>query len=213
LHKLDFLQLGLSRWPLAWKPVNVVGCIAPTPTTILRAAVFARYLLPQDWTRCRANPKLFLRTLIQRIPGLDPDTLIDLFDYRRSNGPEEAVSTCTLRVCTEACGGLLASSGADGLFIKDFTGSGTVEWQRPLPGELPRAFLDRIVRLSMQQRLPGLAFSASGSLGLRRVAGALPSCFVANGFKCGTPRSSLLAWLLAQGWRDVDLSSTTNRRA
>ena len=38
-HKLHFLQLGLSRWPLAWKPVAVAGCIAPMPTSTLRAAV------------------------------------------------------------------------------------------------------------------------------------------------------------------------------
>ena len=80
-----------------------------------------------------------------------------------------------------------------GLFIKDFSNSGTVEWQKPLPGELPRVMLDRVLRLSEQQHLTGLAFSATGSLGLRRAVGALPSCFVANGFACGTPRSILLS--------------------
>ena len=206
-------EFGLSCWPLVWKPVSVVGCIAPAPTASLRAAVFARYLPPQAWTRCRANPKLFLRTLIQRIPGLDPDALVDLFDYRRSGGPEEAAATCALRVRAEACGALLAGSGSEGLFIKDFSNNGTVEWQKPLPGEMPRAFLYRVLRLSGQQRLAGLAFSATGSLGLRRVAGAMPSSCAANGFSCGTPRSALLSFLSDQQWRDVVLSSTTNRRA
>ena len=120
---------------------------------------------PQDWLRCRANPRLFLRTLIQRIPGLDPDALVDLFDYKRSSGPEEAFVTCTLRVRTEACGGLLASSGVGGLFIKDFSNSGTVEWQRPLPGEPPRPMLDRILRLSELQHLMGAGLQCHWQLG------------------------------------------------
>ena len=144
---------------------------------------------------------------------MDPDALVDLFDYRRSACPEEAAATCTLRVRAEACGGLLAGNGSEGLFIKDFSNNGTVEWQKPLPGEMPRAFLYRVLRLSGQQRLAGLAFSATGSLGLRRVAGAMPSSCAANGFSCGTPRSALLSFLSDQQWRDVVLSSTTNRRA
>ena len=171
--------------------------------------VFARYMTSEDWTRCRANPRSFLRTMVQRIPGLDPHALVDVFDYRRPMGPEEAFATCA-RARTEACGGLLASSGMAGLFIKDFTNSGTVEWQKLTPGEQPRAFFGRILRLSEQQHLVGLAFSASGSLELRRAQGEIPSCFVANGLTCGTPRSALLAFLVAQQWRQVALSSTAN---
>jgi hypothetical protein len=90
IHKLCYVQLGLKQWPLRWEPLHVDCNIPLLPTTTLRAMVFQRFLCPDDWLRCRANSKLALRTMIQRLPGLDPDALVDLFDFRRSTGPEDA---------------------------------------------------------------------------------------------------------------------------
>ena len=77
-----------------------------------------------------------------------------------------------------------------------------MHWLRQGDKEPGEEFLKRA-------KTPGLAFSASGSLGIRGPAGMAPSTFRVSGFRRGTLRSELLSFLNGAGWRDTEEVSAT----
>ena len=67
----------------------------------------------------------------------------------------------------DACASALAASGHGGLIVKSFDAAGDVDWQKPAEGEEDNdGFLARVYQKSIDIGVPGLAWSASGSLGL-----------------------------------------------
>ena len=73
-------------------------------------------------------------------------------------------------------------------------------------------FLKRAYQQAADEGTPGLAFPASGSLGIRRPAGMAPSTFTVSGFRRGTLRSQLVSFSTASGWRVTEVVSATIRK-
>ena len=89
---------------------------------------------------------------------------------------------------------LVSKSGHCGLFVKEFENKGSVHWLRQGDKEPGEEFLKRAYQQAADEGTPGLAFSASGSLGIRSPAGMAPSTFRFSGFRRGTLRSQLVSF-------------------
>ena len=146
IQSLQLVQLGQSDFPLLWRPTTVACSIVVTSTCTLRARVFDRYLSAEQWLLSRANPREALRTLIRQTPTVGPDVVVGLLDFRRSEGLEEAVLRCTMRIKAEVASTVLASSGHAGLLLKEFPMAQSVEWSKPFPSEKPCSHLARLLQ-------------------------------------------------------------------
>ena len=60
----------------------------------------------------------------------------------------------------------MSKSGHFGLFLKEFENKGSVHWLRQGDKEPGEEFLKRAYQQAADEETPGLAFSASGSLGI-----------------------------------------------
>ena len=98
---------------------------------------------------------------------------------------------------------MVSKSGHCGLFVKEFENKGSVRWLRQGDKETGDEFLNGAYQQAADEGTPGLAFSASGSLGTRRPAGMARSTFRVTGFRRGTLRSELVSFLSAAGWGDT----------
>ena len=212
IHKLAYVQLGTPTFPLQWKPCASKACIIVEETCTLRAQMFSRYQKASDWTRIKARPREALRDLIIKLPQVNPDDLIDIFDFRRPDNDNQAFFSCTLRVKKHAVPKFVAASGHAGLLLKDFNPDSSVMWCKASEKEDGLAFLARVRGQSIEDGIPGVAISASGSIGLRRRKGEVASTFKISGFKCGTARSSILAFAAAHGWKEALVVSTSVRK-
>ena len=74
------------------------------------------------------------------------------------------------------------------------------------------AFLARVREQSIEEGVPGVAFSASGSIGLRRRKCEIASTFKISEFKCGTARSSIITFAATHGWKEAQVVSTSVRK-
>ena len=72
--------------------------------------------------------------------------------------------------------------------------------------------LKRAYQQAADEGTPGLAFSASGSQGIRRPAGMVSCTFWVSGFRRGTLWSQLVSFLTAPGWRDTEVVSASMRK-
>ena len=212
IHKLAYVQLGTPTFPLQWKPIAAKASVTIEETCTLRAQMFSRYQKANEWTRIRARPREVLRELILKLPQVNPDDLIDIFDFRRPDNDNQAFFSCTLRVKKHAVPKFVAASGHAGLLLKDFDTASSVLWSKPIENEDGPAFLARVREQSIEEGVPGVAFSASGSIGLRRRKGEIASTYKISGFKCGTARSSVIAFAATHGWREAQVVSTSLRK-
>ena len=103
----------------------------------------------------------------------------------------------------------MSKSGHGGLFAKEFENKGLVHWLRQGDKEPGHEFLKRAYQQAADE---GLAFSASGSLGIGRPAGLALSTFRVSGFRRGTLRSQLVSILNASGCRDTEVVSASMRK-
>ena len=211
VQPLLLVRLGKEAFPLIWQFAPATAPIPATASTVVSAAVFARFVQEDQWIQFRANPSRALQAAIWRIRGLDRIAIIDVWDFARTTVADGDRVSCKVRVISSAVDFLLCTSGQDGLLIRDLLASGSVQWGKPGTDERHLAFLDRMLRLSEDKKCHGLAFSNKGSLGLRRQAGEATASYAAVGFPRSTPRSTLASWLSDLGWRDVEVGSTTNR--
>ena len=85
--------------------------------------------------------------------------------------------SCTARVKKGCVSTLESMSGHCGLFVKVFENTGSVRWLRQDDKESGEEFLKRTYQQAADEGTPGLAFSASGSLGIGRPAGKASSGF------------------------------------
>eukprot|EP00974_Lingulodinium_polyedra_P061997 5985032-Lingulodinium_polyedra.AAC.1 len=134
----------------------------------MRVQVFQKYVTEKRWLAIRAKPKEELKAALLRLPGVEPDDLIDVFGFKRPIAEGPSFFACTARVKQDAAGKFQSASGHDGVLCKLFTSTGPVQWLKPEDAEPGHCFLQRVYQQSITEACPGLAFSSSGSLGLRR---------------------------------------------
>ena len=117
-----------------------------------------------------------------------------------------------MRVRKDAVSKFVDASGNRGLLFKDFAGEGSPEWIKPLPaGEDGPAHLTRCRQMAIDAGIPGLAFSASGSLGIRRPVGSVRSSFSIRGLPRDSPDAAVKEFLEEARWTDVHVVDTNWR--
>ena len=88
----------------------------------------------------------------------------------------------------------MSKGGHCGLFVREFEDKGSVHWLRQGDKETGDEFLKRAYQQAAADGSPSLAFSASGSLGIRRPAGMAPSTYKIRSFRRDTLRSELVSF-------------------
>ena len=136
----------------------VSGYVAASVT--LRVQVFSKFLTKAEWGRVQLKPRDTIREMIAKLRGCGGDDIIDTFDFRKPDFAASSFYSCTARVKKGCVSTLLSKSGHCGLFVKEFENKGSVHWLR---------------QNDKESGTPGLAFSSSGSLGIRKPAGRAPS--------------------------------------
>ena len=151
--------------------------------------------------------------MLAKLPGCGRNDIIDIFDFRKPDFAASSFYSCTARVKKGCVSALVSKSGHCGLFVKEFENKGSVHWLRQGDKDLGRdEFLKRAHQQAADERTPGFAFSASGSLGIRRPAGMASSTCRVNSFRRGTLRSQLVSFLNTAGWRDTEVVSASMRK-
>ena len=117
-QQLNFIQLGATVWPLAWKPTAVQTAVPVDETVTLRAQVFSQLIPPPDWTKLRARPHATLTDMVMKLPAVCADDVFDVFDVRRPDNPLCTFYSCTVRAKKSAVPKFLQASGQGGLLIK-----------------------------------------------------------------------------------------------
>ena len=90
--------------------------------------------------------------------------------------------SCAARVKKGCVSALVSKSDHCGLFVKEFENKGSVHRLRQGDKEPGDEFLKRAYQQAADEGTRGLAFSASGSLGIRGLAGMAPSTYRVCGF-------------------------------
>ena len=118
-----------------------------------------------EWERVQLKPR---EEMIAKLPGCGGDDIIDTFVFRKPDFAASSFYSCTARVKKGCVSTLVSKSGHCGLFVKEFENKGSVHWLRQGDKEPGEEFLKRAYQQASDEGTPGLAFSASGSLGIRR---------------------------------------------
>jgi len=216
VQKLAYAQLGKSQFPLKWMPKAVSAAPVVEETVTIRGQLFGKFYSAAEWAKVRALAARaqheHIRKIVLKTPKIEADDVIDVFDFRRPDDSTDRFISCTIRIKKSALGHFMAASGSTPLLYKDFTNSLSVQWVKPQDGESGEAHLTRAYQLSLESNCQGLAFSSTGSLGMRVPKGESQICYRVSGLKCGTARSQVQKFLADRGWREVAVISTTARK-
>ena len=125
------------------------------------------------------------RSEVAKLLGCGGDDITDTFDIRKPDFAASSFYSCTARVKKGCVSALVSKSGHCGLFVKEFENNGSVHWLRQGDKEPGEESLKRAYQQAADERGTP-AFSASGSLGIRRSDVMAPSTFRVSGFRRGT---------------------------
>ena len=213
--KLHVVQFGEARAPTAWQADKITTVIKQRPSSfVLQAFVFSRHFSDEHWARISKN---IYRTFpdLMRQAGLETKIIDTFRPAWIGNGNSKAIRA-NIRVLESDRDLLLSCSGIGGLLIKRFDDQhqiGSVQWIRRDENESGSQYMQRARRLAESDTpKAGLAFASSGSLGLRRPAGAVPSLWRLEGLQKFVDKSDVIALLSANGWADVLPQSKRIRR-
>ena len=194
VQKVLMLQWGTPAFPLAWKPTAVSSQVTVAESVTLRVQVFSKFLTKAERGRVQLKPRDKNREMLAKLPGCGGDDIIDTFDFRKPDFAASSFYSCTAGVKKGCVSALVSKSGHCVLFVKEFENKGSVHWLRQDDKESGEEFLKRAYQQAADEGTPGLAFSASGSLGIRRRAGMAPSTLRVSVFRRGTLRSQLVSF-------------------
>ena len=191
VQKVLMLQWGTPAFPLAWKPTAVSSQVTVAESVTLRVQVFSKFLTKAERGRVQLKPRDKNREMLAKLPGCGGDDIIDTFDFRKPDLAASSFYSCTAGVKKGCVSAFVSKSGH---CVKEFENKGSVHWLRQDDGGSGEGFLKRAYQQAADEGTPGLAFSASGSLGIRRRAGMAPSTLRVSGFRRGTLRSQLVSF-------------------
>ena len=197
VQKVVMLQWRTPAFPLAWQPTAVAPQETTAESVTLRVKVFSKFLTKKEWGRVQLTPRDTIREMLAKLPGCGGDDIIDSFDFRKPDFAASSFYSRTARVKKGCVATLVSKSGHCGLLVKEFENKGSVHWLRQDDKESGELFLKRAYQPAADEGTPGLAFSASGSLGIRRPAGMGPSTHRVSVFRRGTLRSEFVSFLTA----------------
>ena len=172
--------------PLKWAAQTGKPLPAAPESAVIRLTAFKAYLPPAEWQRISADvtsgAKAWLRSL--SVPQAD---VVDLF--RDGSAIDQSFSKVNVRVAVKSRDLILAASGVKSILAKELPKdnqvtdtAGTVAWQKQLPTESGAEFLTRALAVAeAAEPCLGLAFSNTGSIGVRMGAKAAPTGWRADG--------------------------------
>ena len=203
------LQKGPTRDFLKWGAT--IGHALPDeqPTAVLRLQLFKANLPNEQWQTISKNvivgAKLWLKTL-----RIDQAHIVDVFAPKRLDGNLGVF--VNVRVHEVVAPLIDAASGVGGWLARTLPADpadpppppGSVEWLEMDEGESGPTFICRARKLAEADKpCVGLAFSVSGSLGLRKPPGTCTAAFIADGFPEHTTFASCDRWLKDNAWTDI----------
>ena len=159
-------------FPVTLKPTAVASQVTVAESVTLRVQVISKFLTKAEWGRVHFKPRDTIRGMIAKLQGCVGDDIIDTLDFRKLDFAWSSFFSRVKKGCVSA---LVSKSCHCGLFVKEFENKGSVHWLREGDEEPREEFFKRACQQAADEGTPGLAFSASCSLGIRRPAGMAPS--------------------------------------
>ena len=205
IAKLWLTQGGpkTTNW-LKWGPrKSTIAVEAPVDTDILRIEIVRTYLDSKDWNalRTRRGVSNEYRSRIARVVSR---AFVDVYRPTILNdGTDYGSISARLRVKQSEREAALASSGLAGVFIKTFVHSpkGAIKWLKPGNETMPEFSLRARTLAESASTCRGVAFSATGSLGLREAANSQARQWKLTGFSFSYAQDTVLKFLRDHGWR------------
>jgi hypothetical protein len=185
---LYMAQVGLSTDPLKWKTYTA----QPMPesaleeSAVVRLQVFELKCGPGQWRKISPNVIAAANAWLKQLAIPDED-IIEVFLPKRLIGVKGV--SCNVRIKPNAAKKIDAASGVNAWLARELPTDansappppGSVQWIDQLDDETEPAHLIRCRKLAeAEATCRGLAFSSTGSLGLRRDAGPCASAFYAD---------------------------------
>lgn len=213
--KLRVYQIGHRRDVLAWNAEKLTTAIKRAPDTyVIMAQIFKQHFTESKWKHLIKNiqqqgfPELFKQA------GLD-DVILDHFVTSWTGSGDNRGVRIHIRIPTAAKERVLAASGTYGLLTKDFDAAfiaGSVKWLKPNADESGPDFIARASKEAGNTSKKGLAYSSTGSIGMRVDPGAIPSMWRVSGLHKFVTKTELQNILTNHGWEDVEsLSKRTHK--
>ena len=193
IHKMGYIQLGDTKPVLSWKSVSLDKEIVSPQSVVLRVQLFARHVDAKVWANIIRKPQRSINDLVLKTLDTKPGDVIDIFGFRKPD--TSPFVSASLRVQKPAVDKFLKASGQGGLLVKALDATGAVEWVKPNADESGEDYLARARQLALDSPQPGLAFSSTGSLGLRRPEEKVRATFAARGFPRGASTARILDFL------------------
>ena len=216
--RLFSTQFGTERPALNWATKTARPLPKAEPTSVVRVCCFKALLEPDDWFAKSRNIKATTRdwVLSLRVPQAG---VVDLFNPRRSECGN--ILSVNVRVHAPHVKAIVDASGIRGFLARELPSDGTttmsafgnIKWLRKVEDESGSDFLKR-ARLeaeSTSDACHGLAFSNSGSIGLRFQNGRCETSWRASGLPKEITITQFAKWLIDHNWGEVRESSMRRR--
>lgn len=188
-----------------WGPKVTTAAIAKNPeTTVVRVQIFKNYVSEKDWDSLKTKGSITdaFRNKIKHAVG---EAFIDAFNPKvLGEGSETECISAMLRAKQSVANQTYAASGLAGVFIKplDFCPAGAIKWMKQADGE---KMFDFALRVHQQTEAAatcrGVAFSATGSLGLREDPRSQARHWRVTGLRYTSTHDQVLKILQDQGWK------------
>ena len=189
---------------LQWGPQRSSVSIAKPPeSSILRVQVFKAYVDKQDWAKFRSKQGVtdHFRSKIRHAAG---QAFVDVFSPKiLAEGTDHECISALLRVKQSAAAEVLASSGLAHVYLKPLESSpaGSIKWLKPVSEESPIDFATRVRQQAEGAAVcRGVAFSSTGSLGLRLDPNSQARQWRIVGMRFSTSHDQVLKFLRDHGW-------------
>ena len=214
--ELHLVQYGAKRDVLKWKPQTGVPLPAARPTRVIRLACVRSLSSDKLWAERSKNIKVACKAWLAmlRVPQ---DDIIDFFRPQKSENGD--IVSINVRVAGDHAQTIDRASGVQEMLARILPMDpkapqvfGNVKWIKPQEGEAGSNLIAR-ARLEAEKATVclGLAFSNSGSVGLRLPAGPIETAWKVTGLPKSVSIPQFIEWLRAQQWPEICALSVRRR--
>ena len=216
--KLYIKQLGVAKPFLNWKPREAKPLPAQIDTVALVVRCNRFNLSSDEWTRRYTAFSASVTAWLGLI-GIAAPQIVDIWKVQKSECGKYI--SLLVRVQKEHALQISNASGISGYLARELPplgkpseiSSGDIDWLKPLPGETGPNMMIRGRTLAEEEKpCLGLAFSNSGSIGVRKTHGACATSWRAKNLPTYLTIPQCQSWLGEEGWLEVPLASIKRRR-
>ena len=213
---MHVVQFGKERLVLRWQAQEAKPLPAGQPTKVVRVACIKHFVVDAVWKdrskNFKGSVKAWMATL--RIPKED---IVDIFAPRRSECG--SILSVNVRVAALRAAEIEMASGISGFLSRELPSDsktiqpcGHIKWMKKKEDESGPELLNR-ARSEAELTSPclGLAFSNSGTIGVRSASGSCETAWKVSGLPKTTSITQFAEWLKVNLWPEIAIHTIRKR--